>query len=144
MDIRESRQVIESEITRAGYSIEYSKSLRGRVRYKPRLCMIPEIKTRKSLYIACHELGHIVAGYVKPIYVGEYRAEKYAHAKMRELGFAVPRKCTKEAREYVSWKIRKAKKRGLKSVSSQVGAWANLTAKQSRRKAGQAGMGILY
>jgi len=125
MDIQEARRVIEDDIARAGYAIEYAKSNRGRVYFVSRRCMIPEIKSRSTLYTACHELGHIVAGYVKPVYVGEYRAELFAHDKMRELGFAVPRRATKRAKEYVSMKIRRAKKRGLVSVSSQIQAWSD-------------------
>jgi hypothetical protein len=132
MNIKGARIQVEADIVRAGYAIEYAKSNRGRVYFVSRRCIIPQIKSRATLYVACHELGHVVEGYVKPVYIGEYRAELYAHDKMRELGFSVPRKATARAREYVSMKIRRAKKRGLKSVSSQVGAWANLTAKQSR------------
>lgn len=117
--------MVEAEIARAGYSLSYSSGLAGRVSWSRRECRIPEVKTRKSLYIALHELGHIANGRVSPVYVGEYRAEMYAHARMREMGFAVPAAMTARAKRYVDMKLRRAKRRGLKSVSREAARWSS-------------------
>ena len=125
MNINEAREYVMEQIASMQYSYVPRRPMTGRVSYRSRVVSFPEIKTRKSLYIACHELGHIVHGMIRPVYVGEYRAEKYAHDLMRTMGFSVPRSMTIRAKRYVSMKIRRAKKRGLKSVSSPISAWAN-------------------
>jgi len=118
------KQQIEDEIKSKGYSITYRKQLTGRVSYRNRTCAMPEIKTRKSLYIALHELGHIVNGHIRPVYKGEYLAEKYAHARMRELGLTIPRIVTARAKEYVQMKIRRAERRHINYVDPQIRKWA--------------------
>lgn len=119
---------IEKEIQDAGYHIGYRTSLTGRVNWQLKTCAIPEIKSRKSLYIALHELGHIVNGRIRPVYKGEFLAEQYAHKRMRELGFAVPRSMTKRAKNYVRWKIIKAERRGARSIDPKVRQWTELLA----------------
>ena len=116
MDITQAREIVEREIVQAGYTLSYSSGLTGRVSWVSRAARIPEIKTRRSLYIALHELGHIVNGRVRPVYLGEYQAEVYAHNRMREMGFAVPRKMTARAKDYVHMKVKRAKRRGLKGT----------------------------
>ena len=119
---------IEKEIRDTGYSISYRASLTGRVSWVKKTCAMPEIKSRKSLYIALHELGHIVNGCVRPVYVSEFLAEMYAHQRMRELGFRVPQSMTERAKRYVRSKIIRAERRGARSIDPKVRQWTNLLA----------------
>lgn len=121
MTIDQAKIQVEGEITRQGFSIKYRTSLTGCVWETAKRCEIPEIKTRASLYIACHELFHVLfprAG--KKVCVNEVLAERFAHTKMRELGFSVPRKQTTRAKQYVLKKTKRAIKRGMKAIPKEV------------------------
>lgn len=64
------------------------------------------IRTRATLYDALHELGHIVLGHLgagrKRRWEREQEAERWAQKRMRELGFAVPRRQVAAGRGYVA------------------------------------------
>lgn len=124
MDINQAKYIVESKIRRKGFEIIYRKSMSGCVFEKSKKCFMPEIKTRKSLYIACHELYHVLREKKnEKVYINEMKAEKFAHRFLRHLGFAVPRSQTQRAKRYVLRKIRKAQNRGLKKVNSEVKKW---------------------
>ena len=118
MEISKAAQIIEKQIKAAGYSIEYAKSLSGKVCPQTRRCFIPHILTRKSLYVACHQLSHVLGNvYMKGKSkrdLIEFRAEKFAHKKMKELGISVPREMTERATKLVGRKIGRPKKRFLR------------------------------
>lgn len=125
-DMDVDRMRIESEIVESGYAIIYRNSITGRVDFRLKTCRIPRIRSRKSLYIALHELGHIANGYIKPKYVGEYLAEKYAHKRMREMGYRVPRSMTDRAKRYIRHKIMMAWDRGLRTIDPGIREWSGL------------------
>jgi hypothetical protein len=114
--IEQSRELIENKIANKGYSITYTHSLCGRVYWKTKEVFIPQIKTRASLYIACHELFHVLRERKENVYINEFKAEKFAHRYLRYLGFSVPRKQTKRAKRYVAYKLQKAFNRGHKQI----------------------------
>ena len=118
--IAEAKKLIENKIVRRGFRIHYRKSISGCVYWETKVCYIPEIKTRKSLYIACHELYHCLRDRKGKVYLDEFKAERFAHRFMRHLGFSVPRSQTRRAKRYVSWKIEKATRRGLSKIDSEV------------------------
>lgn len=124
MEIAQARQFLEFAINWAGYDIEYRKSLTGRVWWRSKRCQIPQAKTRKSLYIVAHELYHCMfPRQGEKVYINEMKAERFAHGVLRGLGFAVPRSVTQGAKNYVSWKVIKAQRRGLKRIDSNVKQW---------------------
>ena len=119
MEIKEAEHLVEFALRNIyGYEVRYRKSLTGCVYSKKKLVYIPSIKSRKSLYIALHELYHVERAENKlkkiEVNVEEMRAELFAHRKMREMGFAVPTSQTQRAKRYVAYKVRKAIKRGKK------------------------------
>ena len=139
MDIEQARQTLEAEIRGLGYEILYRKNLTGKVTLRRvfiksrnglvelrriQQCAIPYASTRKSLYIVAHELYHcLYPRYSKKVYINEMKAEQFAHEKLRELGFAVPHSMTQRAKNYVAWKLSKARRRGLKKIDSTVKQW---------------------
>jgi hypothetical protein len=122
MDLAKAKEIIECKLRRRGYTIVYRKTLSGRVSCKRRICSMCDIKSRRSLYIACHELYHALRDRPKhaKVYVNEMQAERFAHRFMRHLGFSVPRGMTRRAKRYVLYKATKAQRRGLKKVDSSV------------------------
>lgn len=125
--ISEAKNLIENKIIRRGFSINYRKSLSGCVYWDKKICYIPDIKSRASLYIAIHELYHCLRDRQKgsKVYIDEFKAEKFAHRFMRHLGFTIPRKMNKRAKRYIGYKIRKALARGMKqeNIKSEVKQW---------------------
>ena len=104
------QEIAERELP-AGWVIKYRKSLTGYCHPKLKQIDTPEPKTRKSLYIFLHEVGHARLhsdGKRKLRYIEEYEAEIFAHNKMREHGLAVPAAMTERARKYVARKIHQA------------------------------------
>jgi hypothetical protein len=96
--------------------------------------------TRRRLYIAAHEVAHIVLHYrvdgtrIRQLqHVKEYEAEQWAHRWLREHGVAVPRKETDRARRYVRAKINQAIKNGAKTIDSAAAKYAGMPARRSRR-----------
>jgi hypothetical protein len=87
------------------------------------------VSTRATLQIALHEVGHIVLGHTaltrsgrmprsgKRVYEVEAEAERWAFARMRELGVAVPKKARQRAARYVDYK----KRRGDKVIARREG-----------------------
>jgi len=126
LSIEQAKQLIENKIRRTGYNIIYKNdAVSGMVSPITYNCYIPIIKSRTSLYTACHELYHCLRARTVDVYINEMRAEKFAHKYMRHLGFVVPRKHTKRSKWYVRNKLRKAKRRGLKKVDSEVQNFLN-------------------
>jgi hypothetical protein len=123
--IAQAKKIIENKIRRRGFVIFYHKSLSGRVYWDIKKCYIPEIKTRKSLYIACHELYHCLRDRKGKVYLDEFKGEKFAHRFMRHLGYNVPRAMTKRAKRYVAYKLSKACARGMRqeNLSQEVKRW---------------------
>jgi hypothetical protein len=114
-NLERAKNLVEYKITRKGFKIEYRKSaLTGVVYPKQKLCIIPHIKSRKSLYIAIHELYHCLRQKKTKVYIDECNAEVFAHKYLRHLGFAVPRDETQRAKRYIRYKLVKALNRGLK------------------------------
>jgi hypothetical protein len=111
-----------------GYRVEYRKSLSGSHWGKSKLIQAPRPVTRKSLYIFLHECAHANLRHGHngkvPRHVEEMEAEKWAHAKMREHGIAVPRQMTKRAKAYVARKIRQAGARGAKRIDREALAFS--------------------
>jgi len=123
--LEQTRKIIEDKIRRRGFTIIYRKSLSGCVYWDSKICYIPEIKTRKSLYIGSHELYHCLRDRKGKVYIDEFRAEKFAHRFMRHLGFSIPRKMNKRAKRYIAHKISKAFARGMRqeNLSNEVKQW---------------------
>ena len=87
-----------------------------------RICLSVPPKSKKSLFTALHEIGHI-EGYRADYTSGVTRAEaehnatQWAIREMREnLHLSVPRKITNAYKSYVKEKIGRALRRGLKKV----------------------------
>ena len=120
MTIDEARIVLENEIKSRGFEIHYRSSNTGCVWFKRKRCEIPFAKTRSTLYIVAHELFHCIEERKTKVYINEMFAEKFAHNKIRELGFSVPRRQTRRAKKYVAWKLTKARCRGLKEIDKTV------------------------
>jgi hypothetical protein len=120
MTLQEAKDLIEKEIQDLGFTIKYRKSITGCVFYDSKTCFMPEVKSRKSLYLACHELYHVLEKRKDKVYINELKAERFAHNKMRQLGFSVPRSMTKRAKSYVKHKVRKALRRGLQRINPEV------------------------
>ncbi len=124
-DIAERCSKVAADLTPAGTEINYHKALTGRAwRWT---ISVPRPVTRKSLYIYLHEVAHIVFEHWRhkqPRHAQEMEAEKWAHAKMREYGIAVPRSMTKRAKEYVAYKITQAERRGAKHINAEAAAFA--------------------
>jgi hypothetical protein len=102
----------------AGWTYKLRKSLSGRCFVNYRYISAPKPVTRKALYIWLHECAH-AHGINRtnmrrtPAHVIEMRAEKWAHAKMREHGVPVPKEMTQRAQGYVRRKIKQvAQRRG--------------------------------
>jgi hypothetical protein len=92
-----------------GWTYSFRKSLTGCCHARRKHIAAPKPVTRKSLYIWLHECAHAHEPedyfYKVPQYVAEMRAEKWAHAKMREHGVPVPRAMTVRAKFNVAHKI---------------------------------------
>ena len=78
----------------------------GRADFNTKTITTIEVRDRVSLYTFLHEVAHVMLCHDEQGEYGysaedEYEAEVYAHKLMRTLGFAVPRQCTEDAREYV-------------------------------------------
>jgi hypothetical protein len=118
MEIKKAAEKIEKEIEAKGFSIEYTKGLTGKVYPAAKRCFIPHILTRKSLYVACHQLSHVLGNvYIKGKSkrdLTEFRAAIFAHQKMKELGISVPREMTERATKLIGRKISRPKKRFLR------------------------------
>ena len=125
MDIEQARKLIESKIKKRGYQIFYRTSNSGCVFEKSKKCFIPKARGRSSLYLICHELFHTLRDKPSSIktYINEMLAEKFAMRYMQHLGFSVPRKHITRAKRYISWKILKAQRRGLKRIDPKVKKW---------------------
>lgn len=106
--------------------ITYHKGLYGRAWVETRKMHVPIPTTRRRLHIYLHEVGHIVLDHrrKKPVHVQEMEAEKFAFRIMREEGIPVPRKSMAQAKRYVGWKIRQAKKRGAKHIDAEAARFA--------------------
>jgi hypothetical protein len=114
-NLEQAKNLVEGKIIRRGFSLQYRKAtLSGVVFWDSKTCIIPQIKSRASLYIACHELYHCLRDRKGKVYIDEFKAEKFAHRFMRHLGFSIPRKQTKRAKRYINYKLRKAFNRGMK------------------------------
>jgi hypothetical protein len=92
--------------------------------------------TRRRLYIAAHEVAHIVLHYrvdgtrIRQLrHVEEYEAEQWAHRWLREHGVAVPRKETDRAKLYVRAKITRAIKNGAKTIDPAAAKYAGMPAR---------------
>lgn len=86
---------------------------------KEREIVVPHPVGKISLLIFVHEVGHIVNGEIKPRYVEEYLAEKFAFDYFHKIGMRIPRSYTERAKRYIRRKVRQAKARGLKSIKDQ-------------------------
>lgn len=64
----------------------YRSPFEGTAYFDERLIKIPNITNLHSFMIALHEIGHIVEGRRKFIYLTEYVAERWAINKAKELG----------------------------------------------------------
>jgi hypothetical protein len=82
--------------------------------------------TARALYVFLHECGHahLHLDSRKKRHVEEMEAEKFAHEKMREHGVAVPRKETKQAKDYVARKIQQAMRSGAKRIDPEARRFA--------------------
>lgn len=128
------RGIFEKELPE-GWSYRFRKGLTGRCYHGERLVVCPEPKTRRSLYVALHEVGHAVLHYApgnrfsvvsKSVYVMEYEAEQFAMDKLREYRVAVPRKELNRAKQYVQSQMFKAANRGRTNwdqYDRKIAAW---------------------
>ena len=103
---------------------KYRSNTTGRAFIKENAIVIPNPTGKISFMVALHEIGHCVLGDLKPRHYEEYRAEKWAIDKARELGFSVPQRWIKRAKRYVAFKIRQALRRR--------GHWKNINKEASR------------
>lgn len=86
------------------------------------ICKMPLPRGRRSLFDFLHEVGHIVhplgaKGLRAQV---EHYATTWAIAEMRKLGIPVSRKQMVEYREYIETALARAKRRGLKTIPSDV------------------------
>ena len=110
-----------------GWTYSFRKGLTGACSWRKKHIAAPKPVTRKSLYIWLHECGHAQLHKARgktPRHAEEYEAERWAHARMREHGVAVPRAMTLRAKAYVGRKIEQAEKRGAKTIDARARAFA--------------------
>jgi hypothetical protein len=102
-----------------GWTYTFRKGLSGECRPTEKRIVAPKPTTRKALHIWLHEVAHARLQHGlhnKPSHVEEFEAERWAHARMRAYGVAVPRKMTWRAQHYVATKIRQAERAGAKRI----------------------------
>jgi hypothetical protein len=77
------------------------------------LLCAPRPITRRALYVYLHECAHFVlhADGERPQYVEEYEAEQWAHKVMRVAGIPVPRAETRQAKQNISYLLRRVKRK---------------------------------
>lgn len=129
---KRSRVIVESELPE-GWVFEYTRSnLTGTCYYLEKRIEGPAPKTRKSLYICLHEIGHSRLHYreknvwktvSRPIYQTEYEAEQFAVEAMGRHGMKVHRDSIERAKGYVREKLRTAMRHGLKSFDHEIAEW---------------------
>jgi hypothetical protein len=91
----------------------------------------PRPITRKALHIFLHECAHFalhtkIKGRArKHRYIEEYEAERWASARMREAGIAVPRAITKRAKSHVRRQIEQAGP-NLKALDARAAKYAGV------------------
>ncbi len=91
-----------------------------------KVCLAVKPKSRKSLFTFLHEVGHIVAykaDYTSgvPRALAEYNATEWAKREMRDnLHISVPLKVIRGYNNYISDKIARGLRRGLKTVPTQI------------------------
>lgn len=94
-----------------------------------KICKMDLPKGRSSLFEFLHEVGHIVhpqGGYkgdrnpAKTRALAEYNATQWAITEMRALGYPVPLRQIKAYNRYVSNKIARGLRRGLKRVPREL------------------------
>jgi hypothetical protein len=136
---RAAKQVLAERLTAigaqyvpSGWTVTWRKSLSGRCHHDEKRLAAPRPVTRKSLYIFLHECAHShlhdhAVGRRKPSHVKEHEAERWAHARMREHGIAVPRAMTQRAKAYVARKIRQARARGAKTIDAAAARFAGVS-----------------
>jgi len=113
-------QIFEEEARKNNITWVYGfKGNCGRAYIDERRVIVSIPINRDRLIVCLHEIGHIVNGHIKPRYIEEMKAEKFAILKMKEFGIPISRKAKARTKNYVSYKIRQAKRRGLKKVSSE-------------------------
>jgi RES domain-containing protein len=102
----------------------HDKGLRGKAWGKQKRVLVPWPTTRRRLYVVAHEAGHVAMGHARTkAHREEYEAEKYAHDALRKHGVAVPAESTRQAKDYVAWKIHQAIRRGAKAIDRQALEW---------------------
>jgi hypothetical protein len=108
--------------------VRYRRKLSGYCDHTNKVIVAPRPRTRKSLYIFLHECAHAHehgnGNGRLPVHVQELQAERWAHAKMREVGLRVPRVMTRRAKKYVARKIKKALARGAKHIDPEARRFA--------------------
>jgi hypothetical protein len=106
--------------------IQIRRSLTGRTDVASGVMEAPVPKTRKALYVFLHECAHFALDHRRrrPVHVQEHEAEEWAHLRMREAGIAVPRSMTARAKRYVALKIRRAERRGAKTIDRKASRYA--------------------
>ena len=110
-----------------GWTVVYRRNLTGRCYYHKKEIATPRPVTRRALHIFLHECAHAVLHRPRSSKLRhreEYEAERWAFARMRENGIAVPRKALQRAKQYVAWKIRQAERRGAKRIDPETRRWA--------------------
>ena len=121
-------QAVADEIMKeAGVQkLEYhNRGLIGHASFRQKWVSIPPPTTRRRLYIAAHEAGHIALEHVrnKPKHRQEFEAERYAHDSLRKHGISISRKSTIQAKQYVAWKVKQAVARGAKKLDRETVKW---------------------
>jgi hypothetical protein len=94
------------------------------------LLCAPRPITRRALYVYLHECAHFVlhAGDKhgeRPRYVEEYEAEQWAHKAMRVAGIPVPRAETRQAKENISYLLRRVKRKKGRRIDPRLRAFGN-------------------
>lgn len=118
------QEIFDAEAKKAGIrEVIISPGNYGCAYLKTKKIKVPEVKSLYTLATALHEIGHIVNGNIKPVYLGEYKAEMFVREKFREYGLPLKKKIAKRQRDYVAYRVRLSVRRATSTkyrVDSEV------------------------
>lgn len=113
----------ECECRGAGYVMGHSRA-HAHVDER-KICLATQPKGYSSFFTALHEMGHIVAKNASyssgvPRALAEHNATEWAYEELRKRGIPIKRRVKREYDAYISNKIARGVRRGLKVVPPEL------------------------
>ncbi len=118
--MKKYESIIAELAEREQITVDRCSNGRGCAYRKERLIRIPKNLGRKGFLIALHEVGHIVQGKIRPQWVSELLAERFAVKTARQYGIKVTVSDLNDIWSGVVYQIHKACRRGLKTVPTKM------------------------